>query len=264
MTEDQALAFAVTASDSGIDIAFSLRVSRSYSWGAVGIGSDDMPGALYFIIYENADRDNVTFSPRLSYKNIEPHYNDQVKWEVLEGTGLDDDYMTFTAKCTEGCRSWPSGGTSRGYVDVSSAREDAIFALGPKEGFASDDREQDLKVHSRYGGFELDFKRTQGVEDTPKLKGDVKAVGSKLRFSKSGYSDAKSIAHAVLMIIGVGALMPLGAVMLRLGMLVRWHALNQTAAMLLVLAGFGLGVATSFSYQRVSSPSSSWAHHSRP
>jgi hypothetical protein len=54
------------------------------------------------------------------------------------------------------------------------------------------------------------------------------------------------------MILGICALMPLGALMLRLGGWVRAHALNQTIAMVVVLAGFGLGVATSFTYQRVS------------
>ncbi|KAK0385005.1 hypothetical protein NLU13_7483 [Sarocladium strictum] len=250
VTDDGALAFAFTVPGNGVDLAFSLRVKRSYSWGAVGIGSNDMPGALYFMIYQNLDRDNVTFSPRVTYSNVEPFYFDEPEFQVLPGTGVDSEYMTFTARCLSHCRSWPARGGAGGTIDVSDANQKAIFALGPKEGFASDNVEQNLKIHSRYGRFTLNMKRTRDVEDNPEIGSNPKMDGATLDFSKSGYSDIKSTMHAVLMILGICALMPLGALMLRLGGWVRAHALNQTIAMIFVLAGFGLGVATSFTYQR--------------
>lgn len=216
-----------------------------------------MPGALYFIIYENADRDNVTLSPRVTYKNVEPYFFDEPEFEVLPGTGLDDDYMTYTARCLSHCRSWPAHGGAGGTIDVSHSGQKVIYALGPKEGFASDKVDQDLKMHSRYGRFSLNMKRARDVEDDPVIKEDTETDGASLEFNKSGVSDGKSTAHAVLMILGIAALMPLGALMLRLGGWVRAHALNQTVAMIFVLAGFGLGVATSFNYQRVSSRSRS-------
>ncbi|KAH8170602.1 cytochrome domain of cellobiose dehydrogenase domain-containing protein [Sarocladium implicatum] len=251
VTDDKALAFAFTVpSENNVDLAFSLRVKRSYSWGAIGLGSDDMPGALYFIIYENADRDNVTLSPRVTYKNVEPYYFDEPEFEVLPGTGVDDDYMTYTARCKSHCRSWPAHGGAGGTIDVSHSDQKVIYALGPKEGFASDKLDQALKMHSRYGRFSLNMKRTRDVNEDPVIKDDTVTDGATAEFSKSGVSDAKSTAHAVLMTLGIVALMPLGALMLRLGGWVRAHALNQTVAMIFVLAGFGLGVATSFNYQR--------------
>lgn len=211
-----------------------------------------MPGALFFMIYENADRDNVTFSPRVAYGNLEPHFFDEPEFEILPGTGLDDDYMTYTARCKSHCRNWPAHGGEGGTIDTSSANEQAIYALGPKEGFASDKVDQGLKMHSRYGVFNLNMKRTRGVNDDPEIKKDAKSSGANLISSRGGMSDVKSTVHAVLMILGICALMPIGALMLRLGGWVRAHALNQTVAMLFVLAGFGLGVVTSFNYQRVS------------
>lgn len=239
-------------SDNGVNLAFSLRVKRGYAWGAVGIGSDDMPGALYFMIYENADRSNVTFSPRVTYSNVEPFFFDEPEFEILR-SDVDDDYMTFTARCLSHCRNWPAHGGAGGMIDVSDENEKAIFALGPKARFGSDSADQDLQMHSRYGRFTLNMKRTRGVESDPEIKSNAKSDGATLDFDKGGVSDIKSTIHAVLMILGICALMPIGALMLRLGGWVRAHALNQTVAMIMVLAGFGLGVATSFTYQRVGS-----------
>jgi hypothetical protein len=124
-----------------------------------------------------------------------------------------------------------------------------IFALGPKEGFASDAVDQGLKMHSRYGHFTLDMKRAKNKAN-PEIASDAKSDGANSIYTKGGVSDIKSTIHAVLMILAICALMPIGALMLRLGGWVRAHALNQTVAMVMVLAGFGLGVATSFTYQR--------------
>jgi hypothetical protein len=54
------------------------------------------------------------------------------------------------------------------------------------------------------------------------------------------------------MVLSIVFLMPVGVVLLRSGGWVKWHALNQTIATIGVLAGFGIGIANSFYYQRVS------------
>ena len=61
------------------------------SWGAVGLGSEDMDGALYLMIYMNEKGDNVTFSPRLANGHYEPKYYEDMELDILPGTGIFDD-----------------------------------------------------------------------------------------------------------------------------------------------------------------------------
>lgn len=214
-----------------------------------------MPGALFLIIYQNDKGDNVTFSPRMSFGHHEPWFYEALQMEVLEGTGIFDDHMVFVGRCIEHCRSWESGGTNSGYMDTSSNNVDAIYAFGPKEGYGSNKKDAPLKFHQEFGNFQIDVGRTNGYPDPPVLNSTTKNDGaSDIIHRKKNQSDWRSITHAVLMIVGIVGLMPLGVVLLRLGERVRWHGLNQTLALLFVLGGFGAGISTSFYYQRVCLP----------
>lgn len=233
------------------DIFFSLRVPTANSWGAVGLGSDDMKGALFLMIYRNERGDNVTFSPRVAYGNYEPQLYPDAKVEVLSGTGVVDGYMVFNAKCSEHCRSWPAGDSNSGYIDVTSPNQKAVYAVGPRESFGSDSPGAGIKMHREYGTFTIDMKRTQGSPDAPVLTKDSVSEGTSLDYRKTGRSDVKAALHATFMVFCIVAMFPFGVVLLRLGRWARWHGLNQTVAMVGVLAGLGLGVAASFNYQRV-------------
>ena len=254
VSPDGSLAFGLTVPDhDNSDLFFHLRVKTSRSWGAVGLGSDDMKGALYLMIYANEKGDNVTFSPRLAYGNYEPTAYDEIKYEVLEGTGIADGYMTFVAKCTEHCRSWPGGDSDgKGWLDVTSPSQKCIYGLGPKEGFYSNKKDASLKFHQEFGVFTIDLKRTQGQADPPVLTKDSKNEGTELNYNKRPQWDVKSTLHATFMCLAVLVLFPLGVAILRLGRWARWHGLNQGVAMLFLLAGFGMGIAASFHYRRVS------------
>jgi hypothetical protein len=228
-------------------------VSTKRSWGAVGLGSDDMPGALFLILYRSKNnRDNVTFSPRLAYGNYEPKYYPDLKFEVLDGTGVKDGYMMFNAVCNEHCRSWPAGGTSKGYIDVSSPNQQAVYALGPKESFSDDEPDANLKMHSEYGTFTIDMKRTQGRADLPVLTEDSVAEGTTLNSHSTGKFDWKAAAHAAFMVFSFMLLLPIGAILIRTEKLAKFHKFNQTFALGLVLGGFAFGILASFHYQRVS------------
>ncbi|KAK4075380.1 uncharacterized protein Triagg1_4501 [Trichoderma aggressivum f. europaeum] len=252
ISPDGSLAFAFTVPDNGnTDIYFSLRVSTKRSWGAIGLGSDDMPGALFLILYRSKNNhDNVTFSPRLAYGNYEPKYYPDLKFDVLDGTGVQDDFMTFNAVCHEHCRSWPAGGTSKGYIDVSSPNQQAIYALGGKESFSDDEVDANLKMHSEHGTFTIDMKRTQGRADLPVLTKDSVAEGTTLNSSSTGNFDWKAAAHAAFMVFSFMLLIPIGTILIRIEKLAKFHKFNQTFALCLVLAGFAFGILTSFNYQR--------------
>ncbi|PHH83147.1 hypothetical protein CDD82_3440 [Ophiocordyceps australis] len=195
------LAFALTVPDNASsDIYFSLRSHRFNSWAAVGLGSHDMKGALYLFIYPSLRGNNITFSPRLAYDNYEPFYFDKVGWEVLPGSGIDGEYIVFNARCFEHCRSWPAGSSDSGYIDVSSPSQRAIYALGPKEIFHSDNPAANLKYHREYGVFTIDMKRTQGVPDAPVLNSSSRSDGTFLDSSTHAGKDVLNMVHSVFML----------------------------------------------------------------
>jgi hypothetical protein len=247
VSPDGAVAFGFTVpSVQNDDIWFTLRVPIGVSWGAVGLGSSSMDGALVLMIYMNKQGDNVTFSPRVSLGTYEPKYYPGFKYDVLPGTGLFDGHMVFSARCREGCQNWQGG-----WLDVSKDNEKAIWATGPVEGFASNYANASVRYHAAWGSFEIDMKRTFGHADAPVLNDQSTSVGAKvLEDEDSGHWDKKSIFHGVVMIFTFVGMMPLGIVLLRVGNWVRWHAVNQTVAAVLAFGGLGLGVATSLLYQR--------------
>lgn len=248
------VAFGLTVPDSGSDVFFNLRVKESHSWGAVGLGSDDMKGALYLMIYKNEKGDGVTFSPRLAYGNYEPTEYKDLEIETLNGTGISDGYMSIVARCKNHCRSWRGNGLDgKGWLDVNSPNQDCIYAAGPKDSLYSDKRDASLKFHQEFGVFSIDIASTRGKADPPILTKETEAEGSELKYKRHREWDVKSTMHATLMCLAVLILFPLGVVILRLGRWARWHGLNQGAALIILLAGFGMGIATSFHYRRVSS-----------
>jgi len=209
-----------------------------------------MPGALFFMVYDNRNGESVTFSPRLAYGHYEPRYFPELEYEELNGTGIFDKHMVFQGRCTKHCRRWPKHDTEGGSIDINSTSEQAVWALGMREGFASDDPAEGIKYHEQFGSFSIDMLRTHGATEPPFLGADTPSEGTTLLTEYGSLADIQSTLHAVFMILAIVGLMPLGVVILRLGGAARWHGLNQTAAMVFVLAGFGLGIVTSFRYQR--------------
>lgn len=222
-----------------------------------------MPGALYLMIYQNEKGDNVTFSPRLSNGHHEPKYYEDVQYEALNGTGVKDGWMTLTARCID-CRNWNSNNVAnKGYIDVNSPNQHAIYGLGPKERLRDDSPSAAIRYHESHGVFTIDMKRTRGAADLPVITDESESEGTKLDSQNSGLFDTKSTMHAALMTLAVLVLYPVGIAILRLGKWARWHGANQGVALIVVLAAFGLGVATSFKYQRVSKFRNTWQGSSR-
>jgi hypothetical protein len=231
---------------------FSIRVPKKYTWGGVGLGSDDMKGALFLLIYQNGAGNGVTFSPRIAHGNYEPAFFEEMRWTVVENnTGIIDDYMIFTAMCTEACRTWPAGDTTGGYIDISSPSQKAIYAFGPEGTLKDDSPSAALQYHQEYGVFSIDMGRTRGVADAPVLDKDSQIEGTTLVSRETNQSDYKAKLHGTFMIFFIIAMMNFGVVLLRAFGWAKWHALNQIFATVGVLAGLALGILTSFHYQRV-------------
>lgn len=245
------MAFALTVPEhNNLDIYFSLRVPVANSWAGVGIGSDDMKGALYLLVYRNRAGDNVTFSPRVGWGNYEPQHFPDVQFRLLPGTGVRDGYMVLNAICTEHCRSWPAAGTNSGYIDVSSPNQHAIYAVGPREGFRSDDPAAPIKYHREFGTFTIDMQRTQGSPDPPVLNAESRNNGTSLERRETGKTDTGAIFHAMLVVLFVIVVMPVDVYFLSTAA-TRLHGLSQVVGILLLILGVAAGIETSFRYQRV-------------
>ena len=197
---------------------------------------------------QNEAGDNVTFSPRAGHGHYEPLHYPDFEYSVLNGTGIHEDALVFSAHCHSGCQSWPEG-----YMDVSSHNAPASYALGPREDFKSDDPAAPIKVHAEFGSFEIDMRRTYGKHDSPSLSEGSENAGVEAGGSKKGMTDAKSTAHAVLMVLVFVVVLPVGALMPRFANAVKTHAVMQGLSLVGGLVGFGMGVSCSFYYQRVGS-----------
>ncbi|KAM0619282.1 hypothetical protein ACHAP0_000365 [Verticillium nonalfalfae] len=246
VSPDNLVTFAFAApTDHNRDVYFSLRVHQSVTWGAVGLGSDDMPNSLILMLYHDDEGTGVTFSPRIAFGNYEPEYYSHMRWEVLDGTGIQGDYLVFNARCTDHCRTWLHGS-----LDVFDHDQKAIWAVGPDGSLRSDDMDAPLPMHRQFGGFGIDMGRTNKVNATS-ISADAKNIGTETRFHQQSHRDLKSRFHAIFMIMSVCVLLPAGILCLRAGQMVRWHGIIQSVALVFAIVGVSLGIVTSFLYQRV-------------
>jgi hypothetical protein len=252
VSPDKALAFAFSVPENAEDdVFFSLRVHKEYAWGGVGLGSGQMIGSLFLIIYRS-ETDGVTFSPRLTSSHMEPDYYDGFKFEVLaDGTGIRGDSLYFSARCTEKCRAWPSKGKTNSSIDIDSPKQPLIYGLGPKSSLASNSPRANLKFHSEIGIFVMDMKQTQGSKEAPSLDDDSVPDGALLVARKSGLVNWRTTIHAVCMILSFIGTIPLGVALLRIYAWRKWHAVIETFSLNLVVLGFIMGILTSGLFQKV-------------
>ncbi|KAK4168211.1 hypothetical protein QBC43DRAFT_296882 [Cladorrhinum sp. PSN259] len=249
VSPQQQVAFGVSIPDdkSNSDIYFSLAAASSLKWAGVGLGSSEMKGALYLIIYSSASGTNVTLSARTASDHVEPVHDSRFNIEALEGTGLANGTMNFSGRCTN-CRSWSGGGS----IDVASDAQDCIFALAPGGPMKSDDPTAPLNYHTVYGSFSINLEQaTSSVASPPllRLPDSRSSTGSAL-LSSDSTQNWITIIHAVVMIVCFIGLLPLGVIFLRVMCRVRWHAVNQSLALVGIVIGAGLGIYDSMRYNR--------------
>lgn len=87
-----------TASSGNGDIYFQITAPTSYTWVALGQGSQ-MAGANIFVLYTDASGTNVTLSPRLGTGHVQPKYNSNAQVSLLEGTTVSNGIMTANVRC---------------------------------------------------------------------------------------------------------------------------------------------------------------------
>ncbi|KAJ5811945.1 hypothetical protein N7474_008246 [Penicillium riverlandense] len=229
--------FALNIPNDSTDLYFHLSGPTSYSWVAVGTGSE-MQNSLMMVIYASTSGNNVTLSPRLSSGEQEPVYSSSLAVEILEGTSISNNTMTVNARCSN-CTNWETGS-----LDLKSTDQSWIFALGPIGSNArmlqSDSKTANLERHSEYGQFFMDMVHaTGGSGGLPTSY--TTAAGSSLT-SVTSDSNWPSIIHALCLCGAFILLMPSGVILLRVfPKSVRWHWVNQTISTGLSLIGIVIG-----------------------
>ncbi|KAI1089295.1 putative iron reductase domain protein [Rostrohypoxylon terebratum] len=251
VTPEQNLAFALNVpSESSTDLYFSLMMTTSTSWGAIGFGSH-MAGALMLVVYPSQSGNSLTISPRIATGHTEPVYTPEIEIDVMPGTGRDNRTNTFifNGRCTN-CRSWNDGS---GMINVTSKIQSMMYATGePRPYFATDARDGPLKMHFNYGTFTMNMIQATGPAGVPVIENSVNStsIGTAQRLAIEGKRDMVAMAHGVMMIIVFLGLFPFGTFVLKFGNWVRWHALNQVFGFLFTFIASIMGFVISKTYNR--------------
>ncbi|KAI9659066.1 MAG: hypothetical protein M1821_002026 [Bathelium mastoideum] len=152
-----------TASSGTGDIYFQISALTSNSWVALGQGSG-MKGANIFVVYANADGNNITLSPRAGTGHVEPQFSSGPQLTLLGGSGVSNGMMTANVKCKavqgSNCDSW-SGGT----MDFTSNSGTWIWAAKSGSVLNSDNNNADISQHDDMGSFTFDFTQAKGGSD---------------------------------------------------------------------------------------------------
>lgn len=154
--------------------------------------------------------------------------------------------MILHARCSD-CRVWPNG-----FLDATSRSQPMMYAFGSPYTLQSSSPSADLKRHVRYGHFNMDMTTATGAGGVPfnssALSG-VEMVGSMQKDA-----DVKTFAHALLGCVVLFAVWPINQLIAGFLKNIRIHVVFSLALIVCLGVVYGLGIATSNQYNRVSPP----------
>ncbi|KAL2819866.1 hypothetical protein BDW59DRAFT_181579 [Aspergillus cavernicola] len=217
------------SSDSG-PVLFQIRAPTSLEWVALGQGTQ-MAGADIFVLYSSTLQ-NVTISPRSGTGHVQPEYNPQAQVSLLEGSGIQDGVMMANVRC-DSCSYSPSSSW--------------IFAFKEGEPLNSDNTEAAISFHDNFGRTSVDLSNAVSTSANPFLNYDATSPSNQLSEVGGGAGNGADmlIAHGFIMSIAFVLLFPsfglLTVIPVR-GIIVKAHAPLQILALLLAIAGMGLGI----------------------
>nr|OQO27787.1 hypothetical protein B0A51_05845 [Rachicladosporium sp. CCFEE 5018] len=227
-----------TSSSSNIrDIYFRIAAPKDYQWVALGQGSE-MDGAQMFVMYQSANGQNVTVSPRNGEGHNTPEYNGNSQLTLLEGSGVLADKMVANVRCSN-CSSWRGGN-----MDFSSSAASWIYANKFGYPIQSDDLNAGIQQHGNaYGTWSWDFATARGSNSVnPFLETSV-ITPTVINNSKS--RNTVLVAHGVMASLAFLVVFPIGGILVRVANfsgLVWVHAGLQMLAWLIYLVAFCMGV----------------------
>lgn len=217
-----------------------ISAPTTYTWVALGMGTQEMAGANMFILYTDGTG-NVTVSSRQGKGNVQPTYSASTASDIqlMSGSGVSDGKMIANILCTN-CKSWSGGSLS-----TTSTSAAMIGAWKSGASLDSTDPAATIAYHDAHTAFDLDL--TQATLDTDSnpftSSAETATTGSTSGVQQAARPDPKVIyAHGLGMALVFVVLYPLGSALMP--MLGKWklHAGFQVLAWLGMWAFFGLGV----------------------
>ncbi|KAI1814697.1 iron reductase domain protein [Poronia punctata] len=241
-----------TALSSNGNIYFQLRAPATYSWVALGTGTQ-MAGSNLFVMYANG-AGNVTVSPRRASGYVEPEHQTDTHIELLAGSGIVDGGNTMLAnvRCSN-CESWDGGS-----LTVSSSKSPFVAAW--KKGSAINSKRLDAGIsrHDSHDQFTFNLARAVvsadrnpfvtspggGTTSPPPPGGNPDSGDSGSIGLPASIREIPTLrsAHGILMSIVMVVLYPLGSILMPLFGNWKMHAAWQLTSFLLMWAAFGIGV----------------------
>ncbi|KAI1617989.1 hypothetical protein EDD37DRAFT_250963 [Exophiala viscosa] len=226
-----------TGSGTGSDqneLLFQLTVPSSAGWGAIGTG-DKMDGSLMFILYPSTDSDEATVSVRTAHGHNTPEAFDGLQYRVLK-TSNDGASLTADVQCFN-CTKY-SGNS----IDITSAKQPWIWAIGPGDPVRSNSQNADIEQHSHYGVF---FAKMDKARATAASVPSVTGTFNINTTAQPGYINDLVVLHAILLGVAFVIAFPLGAVSLRVFRSFKIHWIVQLCTSVACLIGLCVAIAFS-------------------
>lgn len=238
-----------SASSNTGNLYLQLTAPTSYSWVALGVGSQEMAGANMFIMYADG-AGNVTVSSRQGKGNVQPQYSASTAsdLQLLEGSGVVNGSMVANLVCTN-CKTW-SGGS------LSTTSTSSPWIAAWKEGSALDSTSpsENIAIHDGHSSFTIDLTQATIDTDSNPFTGAAASAPSSSGNTSSGNTSSSGVsqtapmgqtviwAHGLGMAIVFAIMYPLGSALMPL--LGKWmfHAGWMVLTWLGMWAFFGLGV----------------------
>lgn len=229
-----------SASSGTGDIYFQLQAPTSYTWTALGQGTQ-MAGSNIFVMYADGTG-NVTISPRTGTGHTQPKEDTTTTLTLLQGSGVDTStgLMTANIKCAN-CASW-TGGT----MDLAGASTNWIAAWKSGAALDSTNPAAAITQHDTTSQFTFDLTKATITSDANPFAGAAAVTSTSASSSGAAASKASLptiiAVHGVIMAILFVLLWPIASLLMPI--LGKWmvHAAFQMVNFVVMWVGYGLGV----------------------
>ncbi|KAB8075813.1 hypothetical protein BDV29DRAFT_200691 [Aspergillus leporis] len=144
-----------TASSGSGPIFFQMKSTQQVQWFAWGQGSQ-MQGANIFVVYASSGGNNITISPRLGAKHVEPLFNPKAHVSVLDGSSINNGIITANIRC-DSCITWLGG-----HEDPASSSSPWVWAVKYGNPLDSDSVSATIIMHDAFGIAALNLQKAIG------------------------------------------------------------------------------------------------------
>jgi hypothetical protein len=150
-------------------VYFQITGPTSFAWIGMGTGSQ-MSGSNMFVIYQAANGQNVTLSPRKGSGHVMPSADNSLQATLLDGSGVVNGQMIANIKCGS----------------CSTSNANFVFAANTGS-LQSDSASASIQQHQNtYGTFSFNVNAAKGGSDTNPFTGSSSSTNSSSSSGSSG------------------------------------------------------------------------------